>query len=77
MGDKLMVKEVWGYAKEAAQGEIPMVVFKDVLLDGADKWRSPVTMPAWASRYTLTVKSVNIERINDIWMWVIEHEGVS
>lgn len=34
--------------------------------DDGPKWRSPVTMPRWASRITLLVKSVRVERLQDI-----------
>jgi hypothetical protein len=32
----------------------------------AIKWRSPVTMPAWASRLTLLVIDVRVQRVQDI-----------
>ena len=30
------------------------------------KWRSPIHMPRWASRITLTVTAVKVERVQDI-----------
>lgn len=33
------------------------------------KWRSPATMPAWASRYRIRITSVRAER-GEAWQWV-------
>ena len=33
-------------------------------------WASPVTMPRWASRITLTLEAVEVEKVNGEWMWV-------
>jgi hypothetical protein len=40
-------------------------------------WHSPATMPAWASRMTVTVKAVTVEQVGGKWMWCyeIEREG--
>jgi hypothetical protein len=37
--------------------------------DEAPKWRSASTMPAWASRMTVTVKAVTVEQQGGKWMW--------
>jgi hypothetical protein len=34
--------------------------------DGPHKWRSPIHMPRWASRLTLTVTATKIERLQQI-----------
>lgn len=34
--------------------------------DGGDNWRSPIYMPRWASRITLEVQSIRVERVQDI-----------
>lgn len=39
-----------------------------------DKWRSPIFMPREAARIFLRVTDVRVERVQDIWMWVIEFE---
>lgn len=41
-----------------------------------NEWRSPVSMPRWASRLVLEVKSVRIERLRDISIEDVKAEGV-
>lgn len=38
----------------------------------ADSWRSPITMPCWASRISRTVAAVGVEQRNGLWGWRIE-----
>ena len=33
------------------------------------EWRSPVTMPQWASRLTLINESVDAIKVDDTWQW--------
>ena len=35
-------------------------------------WKSPVTMPRWASRLNVTVQSVTVEQVASGWEWVVE-----
>lgn len=37
-------------------------------------WRPAVTMPKWASRHSLNVLKVGVERVAYTWMWVINFE---
>lgn len=40
--------------------------------EAGDRWRSPVTMPAWASRIRLKVVSVRAEQVDGKWCWLYE-----
>lgn len=48
----------------------------DDLLSGAEgAWRSPIHMPRWASRLTLLVEEVKVERLQDISLQDVRAEG--
>jgi hypothetical protein len=36
---------------------------------GVHKWRSPVTMPRWASRIELETTAVRVIRVDGVWTW--------
>jgi len=81
VGDRLWVKETWAQPGTVARSDDPVrkdekLVYRASSLQVAS-WRSPVTMPRWASRLTLTVTGVRIERIEttptgDKWEWVVD-----
>ena len=59
-GDRLWVRESWTSSGMALYWKAT---------DGADRvanWNSPIFMPRWASRLTLEVVSVRVERLTDI-----------
>lgn len=41
------------------------------------KWRSPLIMPSWAARYWIRIKSVRVERIQEITNQEIRREGAA
>jgi len=44
---------------------------RQVIEFGYDSWRSPITMPAWASRSKARIMSVTPEQEAGAWTWVI------
>jgi hypothetical protein len=69
-GDQLWVRETWWWdeTKEdlsivqyRASGEMPKYMRGD-----GEKWRPPIHMPRWASRITLEIVSVRVERVQEI-----------
>lgn len=65
IGDRLWVRETWGYIGDnighvgyRAEGQ-----FTESLVS---KWRPSIFMPRWASRITLEVTGVRVERLQDI-----------
>jgi hypothetical protein len=90
-GDRLWVRETWcnghGLAcvesTEATMAPVgaplaPSVVYRAdaAQLPGGCKWRSPLSMPRWASRITLEVTGVRVQRLQDISDADIASEGV-
>lgn len=67
-GDRLWVRESW---KQTASGRTPMGVL-DVFyratdsLDVEEKWRPSIFMPRWASRLTVELLKVRVERLQSI-----------
>ena len=41
------------------------------------KWRSPIVMPRWASRLTLSIVDVRVERVQDITHFGAMSEGIT
>ena len=81
-GDRLWVRETW-----AAFGvrEIPkergchVVIYREdeEPVQHAYGWRPSIHMPRWASRITLEVTDVRVERVQDITLDDVNAEGVS
>ena len=82
-GDRLWVRETWAYgihalaAKRDENG--PFVYAADGTTQGrlCDRWRPSIHMPRWASRITLEVTSVRVERLQDIDLADALAEGIS
>jgi len=78
-GDRLWVREVWAYngclncGTPHYQASEPDYAQKSMMSDG---WKSPVTMPRWASRITLEVTGVRVERVQDISEDDAKREGI-
>ena len=73
-GNHLWVRETWAQLNRADEtGEIDIAHRADDWPDDEpspdyklERWRSPIYMPRWASRLTLEVVKVNVQRLQDI-----------
>jgi hypothetical protein len=80
IGDRLWVRETW----RGQQGAIEYRADTDShgpadgRADGESKnWRPSIFMPRWASRITLEVTGVRVERVQDITQQEVKAEGIS
>lgn len=64
IGDRLWVRETHQIYSNGADAE-PTVLYR-ADGDSAKKWRPSIFMPRWASRLTLEITKVRIERLQDI-----------
>lgn len=87
-GDRLWVREAWAHDAESleqlrSQVEDPLG-FRDGPYYRADgihentglRWRPSIHMPRWASRLTLEVDEVRVERLQDIDAYDAQAEGI-
>lgn len=71
-GDKLWVRETWrcrGGREYEYQRHQPSVMYRaDAAPESyvCDDWRPSIHMPRWASRITLEIESVRVERVQEI-----------
>lgn len=81
VGDRLWVREAWAPA-EAALPLLPGVLYRADYhtglekRDGDEKWRPSIHMPRWASRITLEITGVRVERLQEISERDARSEGV-
>lgn len=76
VGDRLWVRETWGLSGHNR------VEYRAFPADGKDfrcvsLWKPSIHMPRWASRITLEIKSVRVERVQDITEGDAKAEGCS
>lgn len=81
-GDHLWVRETWGYVIDPDRFGQPDAVSHSVVYKAnADarpaKWRPSIHMPRWASRITLEVTEVRVERLRQITPGDAEREGIA
>ena len=82
-GDRLWVKETWGRGSEnnVCHPSDEMLLYRatDPGWDDNDTgftWKPSIHMPRWASRITLEVVSVRVERLQDVTEEDAKREGV-
>ena len=81
-GNRLWVRETWRPCgdDEMSMGGIealrPSIAYKaDEEWDNESKWRPSIHMPRWASRITLEITDISVERLQDISHSDAEAEG--
>ena len=71
-GDRLWVRETWRVMGESPEDTLDMFSRDDIQYRAdrdesyIDKYRSSIHMPRWASRITLEIVGVRVERLQDI-----------
>jgi hypothetical protein len=85
-GDQLWVRETWGIVpildcnsdRVAYRSDYSEACGENQLLAPAPKrWRPSIHMPRWASRITLEITAVRVERLHDISEEDAKAEGVN
>lgn len=82
-GDLLWVRETWrcrGGREYEYQKHQPSILYRcdaEVVDYCTAVWRPSIFMPRWASRITLEIESVRVERLHDITEEDAKAEGVS
>lgn len=69
VGDQLWVREAFAWSEIAADHEeVLWRADSEYSLDerGGSRWRPSIHMPRWASRITLEITSIKVERLQDI-----------
>lgn len=78
VGDRLWVRETW--AQTDGSHEILPLAYR-ATYDGRalidDRWRPSIHMPRWASRITLEIVNVRVERLQDISETDALEEGIT
>ena len=78
-GDRLWVRETWGKVHHEGVDPLPTYFYRadeyDAERDSLIRWKPSLFMPRWASRITLEVVSVRVERLNDISEEDAKREG--
>lgn len=86
-GDTLWVREAWAHLPRSAyalpktvdpaDGDMAAYYRCDFDRSGKPRWRPSIHMPRWASRITLRVTAVRVERLHDISEDDARAEGVT
>jgi hypothetical protein len=89
-GDRLWVRETWSYITKAENENfthrrsdgcpVEMLYRADAQTEGWDRdvpWSPSIHMPRWASRITLEIVQLRVERLQDISLEDVEAEGLT
>jgi hypothetical protein len=88
VGDRLWVRETWATNEpiwdddKAESFAVPAMVDRSMIIYRAvceknRKWRPSIFMPRWASRITLEITGVRVERVQDITEGDAREEGIT
>lgn len=71
VGDRLWVREAFYYDESAELREDGLFYKADEWMrkaveDAMESWQSPIFMPRWASRITLEITNIRVERLQEI-----------
>jgi hypothetical protein len=72
-GDRLWVREAWAYVDDEVDGRLE---YRATCELAGVKWLPSIHMPRWASRITLEITAVRVERLQDISEDGAKAEGV-
>ena len=72
-GNGLWVRETWA---DPCDERLPVYKADNATAYQSIKWRSPIYMPRWASRITLEITDVRVERLQDINFQGLSAEGM-
>ena len=82
IGDRLWVKETFCYIARSSEGPMPISSIsyradRDINVKSAfdGQWRSPATMPRWASRINLKIVGINVAKRFDLTEQAATAEG--
>lgn len=88
-GDRLWVRETWALVPRTAYrsstgveqtlnpaNDHDAAVYREGWVRVAPSWRSPIFMPRWASRLTLEVTEVRVQRLQEISAEDVAAEGI-
>ena len=80
-GDRLWVREAWNVPDayllpENRETALGLMNYRATPWAEPGAWRSPIHMPRWASRLTLTVTDVRVQRVQEISAEDCAREGV-
>lgn len=67
-GDQLWAREAWAHNPDFPGSKVPACLLYRASEDGDDdtRWTPSIHMPRWASRLTLEITDVRVERVNQI-----------
>jgi hypothetical protein len=77
-GDRLWVREAalfWVNTADDSLSHVAAFKADGYELEPGERWRSSIHMPRWASRLTLTVTDVRVQRLQDITCAEVRAEG--